>query len=293
MAYTNNPQAPKVRRDAALFAKRHGIRTAARRFGVSPGTITKWVRKLERYGIHPIPTRSSRPRSHPKRIPRILEDKIAQKRLTIRRSAEVVHKELENEGVIVSLSTVKRTLSRRLLLNKRSPWKRVHLSIPRPDVKTAGDLVQIDTIHLIRSDGSRVYVFTLLDVHSRFAYARAYERANTHSAISFVRRAQAHAPFQFHVLQSDNGPEWSTHFTNHIRITHRHTRVRRPNDNAHLERFNRTIQEECIKNTSRTVSELNKVLVPYLRYYNEKRLHFGIDLQTPRQLLAKCFQGID
>jgi len=48
MAYTNNPQAPKVRRDAALFAKRHGIRTAARRFGVSPGTITKWVKKLER-----------------------------------------------------------------------------------------------------------------------------------------------------------------------------------------------------------------------------------------------------
>lgn len=28
-------------------------------------------------------------------------------------------------------------------------------------------------------------------------------------------------------------------------IAIRHTRLGRPNDNAHIERFNRTIQEEC------------------------------------------------
>ncbi len=293
MAYTSNPNAPKVRRDAALFAQKHGVRTAARRYGVSPGTISKWVKKLETYGIHPIPTRSSRPKRHPKRISREVADAIAEKRLEIKRSAEVVHKELENDGVVVSLSTVKRTLDRRLLLNKRSPWKRRHLSVPRPNTKTAGDLVQIDTIHLQRPDGSKVYVFTILDVHSRYAYARAYERVNTWNAISFVRRAQAHAPFRFSMIQSDNGPEFSTNFTERIRITHRHTRVRKPNDNAHLERFNRTVQEECFRGVSLSVRELNKALRSYLRYYNERRLHFGIDLQTPQQLLTKCFQGVD
>jgi exoribonuclease R len=75
---------------------------------------------------------------------------------------------------------------------------------------------------------------------------------------------------------------------------HRHTRVRRPNDNAHLERFNRTVQEECFRGMPSTVADLNKVLPPYLRYYNERRLHFGFDLQTPLQVLtAQCFQGVD
>jgi transposase InsO family protein len=95
------------------------------------------------------------------------------------------------------------------------------------------------------------------------------------------------------MLQSDNGPEFSTYFTEQIRITHRHTRVRKPNDNAHIERFNRTVQEECLCGVLLTVSALNKVLHPYLSYYNERRLHFGIDLQTPAELLTKCFQGID
>jgi len=32
------------------------------------------------------------------------------------------------------------------------------------------------------------------------------------------------------------------------RIKIRHTRLGKPNDNAHIERFNRTIQEECTVN---------------------------------------------
>ncbi|PIP87431.1 hypothetical protein COW81_00150, partial [Candidatus Campbellbacteria bacterium CG22_combo_CG10-13_8_21_14_all_36_13] len=40
--YTNNPNIPKVRRDAAQMVRRgYGVRLVARRYGVSPGTITK------------------------------------------------------------------------------------------------------------------------------------------------------------------------------------------------------------------------------------------------------------
>lgn len=294
MAYTKNPYLPRVRRDAADLVRRGwGVRKVARYVGVSPGTITKWVKKAGEIGYHLIPTLSSRPKSHPRQLSQELVWKIYHKRVLIKRSAEVVHQELINEGVSVSLSSVKRTLDRMGLLKKRSPWKRYHPPMLRPDVEKQGDLVQVDTVHLPTPEG-RVYVFTLLDVFSRWAYARAYTKANTRTALRFVQRSQRIASFRFKTLQSDHGSEFSQWFTDRVTSIHRHSRVRRPNDNAHLERFNRTVQEECLGGVPRTVADLNGALKKYIPYYNEKRLHFGLNLQTPLQALtAKCFQAID
>lgn len=290
--YTNNFNMPKVRRDAVLFADKHGVRTAARRYGVSPGTISKWKQKATKIGLHPIPTLSSRPKSHPRELSDNVTDKIVGIRLEHNRSAEVVHKRLKDEcGIEVSLSSVKRTLDRRGLLRKRSPWKRFHQSVPRPNIEKPGDLVQVDTIHLMRSDKTKVYVFTCLDVYSRWAHARAYTSPNTRNAIDFLKRAQAEACFTFHMIQSDHGPEFSTHFTERIPQQHRHSRVRRPNDNAHLERFNRTLQTEVDLRWPK-VSDINRRLPVYLKWYNEERHHFGLNLETPLSTI-KCFQGID
>lgn len=294
MAYTLNPHLPKVRRDAADLVRRGwGVRQVARYVGVSPGTITKWVKKAKVYGHVAIPTLSSKPKHHPNQISDELVWKIFHKRLAIKRSAEVVHQELINEGVAVSLASVKRTLDRLGLLKKRSPWKRYRAPMDRPNAATQGDLVQVDTIHL-PTTGGRVYVFTILDVFSRWAYARAYKRATSRTARNFVALAQAAAPFSFKVIQSDNGSEFGGWFSDHINSIHRHSRVRRPNDNAHLERFNRTIQEECLDAVPKKIRDLNAVIPKYIKYYNEKRLHFGLKLQTPLQVLTtKCFQAID
>ncbi len=295
MAYTKNPYLPRVRRDAADLVRRGwGVRKVARHMGVSPGTISKWVRKAETYGYHLIPTLSSKPKHHPNQLKEELIWKIYHKRLLIKRSAEVIQQELRNENVLVSLSSVKRTLNRMGLLKKRSPWKKYHFPILRPEVKKPGDLVQIDTIHILNAEGKRIYVFTLLDVFSRSAYARAYKQANTYTALRFVQQAQRLSSFPFRTLQSDNGSEFSQWFTDRVKSVHRHSRVRRPNDNAHLERFNRTIQEECLNPIPKTLKDLNAAIKKYIPYYNEKRLHFGLKLQTPLQALkSKCFQGID
>lgn len=295
MSYTKNPHMPKVRQDTADLVRRGwGVRKVARYVGVSPGTVTKWVAKAKVYGYHPIPTLSSKPKHHPKQLSDDLIWKIFHKRLLIKRSAEVVQQELINEGVAVSLSSVKRTLDRLGLLKKRSPWKRSHVPIIRPDVKHEGDLVQIDTIHLLNDEGHRVYVFTLLDVYSRWAWARAYKHARSSTALHFLRSCQKQAGFQFKTVQSDNGSEFAGKFSENILAIHRHSRVRRPNDNAHLERFNRTIQEECLDKVPKKVRDLNLAIKKYLPYYNKKRLHFGLKLQTPLQVLTrKCFQAID
>lgn len=292
MAYTTNPKAPQVRRDAAAFALKQGVRVAARRFGVSPGTITKWMRKAKQYGFNPIPTYSSRPKSHPKQLARETADRIAAKRLELKRSSEVIHRALEEEGVEVSLSSVKRTLERRLLLKKRSPWKRYHPPSLRPAALYPGALVEVDTIHLAVNGRTVLYVYTLIDVYSRWTYAWATPRINCRTSLLFVKRAQRAAPFLFECVQADNGPEFKTHFTERLGIRHRHTRVRKSNDNAHIERFNRTLREECMDALPIDVYVLNRALPEYLEKYNTTRHHFGLNLSTPLKYL-KCFQAID
>lgn len=291
MSYTQNPYMPRLRRDVASYARSKGLRNASRHFGIPPGTISKWMKKAEKVGYNPIPTKSSRPKSHPKQLKEEVVRKILDIRLKNNRTSEVVHQELLNQGIRVSINSVRRTIDRHGLMKKRSPWKRFHPHIDRPIPKKAGDLVQIDTIHIMINKKDRIYVFVLLDVYSRWVYARCYEKLSGARSIQFVKEAQDEANFKFKILQSDHGPEFGRWFVNQIQKKHRYTRIGKPNDNAHIERFNRTIQEECLDRLPKSVTILNENIKKYLQYYNTERLHLGISLKSPIQL-TNCFQGI-
>lgn len=285
---------PKVRRDAADMVRRgFSKEEVGRRFGVGSSTICKWVKKARVLGFHPIPTKSSRPHHHPKQLSDDLVWKIFQQRIKNRRCSEVVHRELLNQGIKTSLSSVKRTLDRHGLLKKRSPWKRYHPPVDRPYPLKAGDLVQIDTIHRMIDEKKRLYVFVLIDVYSRWIYAKAYEKMSGRHTIRFVNEAQRKAMFHFQMLQSDHGPEFSKWFRSRIQKSHRFTRIGKPNDNAHIERVNRTIQEECLDKLPNNVLKINCALKKYLQYYNYERLHLSLNLKTPSQLLINSVQASD
>ena len=130
MAYTQNPYLPKVRQTAAHLVIYHHPTQAevGRRFGVGDSTIAKWVKRAREVGYHPIPTRSSRPKHHPRQLSEEKINAIVRKRLEHNRCAEVVHRELANDGIIVSLSYVKRTLPEKSRLNLDPNYQR---SAPR------------------------------------------------------------------------------------------------------------------------------------------------------------------
>jgi transposase InsO family protein len=280
---------PRIRRDAAQLLIRKGwsTRKVARHFGFNQSTIVRWFAKSKVLGHVPIPTLSSRPKHHPKQLKNEVVWKIFHQRIKTRRCAEVIHQELRNEGIEVSLASVKRTLDRNGLLKKRSPYKRFHPHQERPIPLKPGDLVQVDTIHLMTGEKSRIYVFVLIDVYSRWAYAKAYDRMNAATSIRFVHEAERKTRFRIDMLQSDHGPEFGDWFVEHMKKSHRYTRIGKPNDNAHIERFNRTLQEECLDRYSRNVTILNTALKTYLEYYNNRRLHMGISLRAPVQLITK------
>ena len=279
---------PGIRREAArLVRSGWSARKVGRYLGYHHTAVMEWVRKAKIIGDHPIPTKSSKPKSHPKELPERIVQKIVAKRLEHNRYAEAVHKELENDNIKVSLSSVKRTLERRYLIKKRSPWKRYHPHQERPYPLKSGDLVETDTIHRMINKKRRLYVFTLVDVYSRWVYAKAYERISSATGVAFIQEAQRNASFHFEMIQSDHGPEFGKWFVERIKKSHRYTRIGKPNDNSHIERLNRTIQEEFLDKLPNDVKIINCKLKEYLQYYNYKRVHGGINYQIPIQLITK------
>jgi transposase InsO family protein len=290
MSYTTNPHMPKVRRDAVNLVKyrQWSMRKVALRYGVEPSTISRWCKHAYATGWHEIPTRSSRPHTSPNALRKEIVNAIIQKRIGRRRCGQHIYHELKREGVEVSLPSVQRTLDRLGFLQKRSPWKRPHDSTPRPVALNAGALIELDTVHILAPDGTRIYIYTLIDLFSRWAYAEAVEKIGANESVLFVRRAIKKSPFRFEMIQTDNGSEFSNWFTHsmwRLKIKHRHSRVRQSNDNAHIERFNRTIQEECLDYSTHTIYDFRKSIAEYLPYYNTKRIHMGINYQTPLEVL--------
>lgn len=290
--YTINPQMPKLRSRAVnMVLSGKSVSEVARYFGYSKGAVSKWVKKSPTGGVHYIPTLSSRPHHHPKELSEDVVDKIIKCKKKYDRCSEVIHQYLLKDGVTVSLNSVRRKIDQAGLMRKRSPWKRVHLSIHRPEALNPGDLVMVDTIHIMIKPKKRIYIYTLIDVHSRWSYAWAVERIGAAKSVEFINRAQQEAPFRFNCIQSDNGAEFTQHFTERIAMLHRHSRVRKPNDNSYIERFNRTLKEECLHNFQRDVTLFNMALPAYLEFYNTERLHMGINFKTPISLI-NCFQAI-
>lgn len=291
--YTINPRAPRIRAKAVNMVRCEGrsMSEVARYFGYTKGTVSKWCAKAPIGGVHEIPTESSRPHHHPRELTEEKVEKIIACKQKHNRCSEVVHQHLLQDGVKVSLSSVKRKLDYAGLIKKRSPWKRLHKSIKRPEALKPGDLVMVDTIHLMINEKRKIYVYTLIDVYSRWCYAWAVDRINARKSTEFLKRARAEADFKFNCIQSDNGSEFSQHFSERIKILHRHSRIRKPNDNSYIERFNRTLKEECLRILPRDVRMFNNAMPIYLNYYNTERLHMGINFKTPISLI-KCFQAI-
>lgn len=289
MAYTTNKEVEKVRREAVELVRRGwSARKVGRHIGYHHTAVMKWVKRAEKMGTGGLYTRSSRPRNSPRSIDDSIKKRIMGLRMETNRCTEVIHIMLKQEGIVVSKNTVHRVLDRGGFLKKRSPWKRYHPLVDRPYPEKAGDLVQIDTIHTMQSKKVRMYTFTLVDVYSRQTYAKSYQTMSASTALNFVAEAQRHSSFRFNMIQSDHGPEFSKWFTSHVNTTHRYTRIGKPNDNAHIERFNRTIQEECLDKLLPTPEVFNRALRKYLKYYNTERIHLSIK-KTPREMMPRCW----
>ena len=321
MAYSTNPNLPKARAAALRLLVEEGLPTStvALRAGVHRSTVWRWKRKWQELNRHveftnhgrpsrtpgkrfrqsnlrwQIATEPARPHSHAWAIPDNVIRVILEARATLKRCAEVVwHHVTTALHIRVSLSSVRRILRRHHCFDgARKP--RVKRGNPRrPHITKPGELIQTDTIHHVDPfSGRRRYYYTVIDLHTRMAYVKVASRILPGLASAAVLEAQEAFGFLFAMVQADNGPEYGRYFEQQLSkagIQVRHSRLGRPNDNAHVERFNRTLQEECIGSYWRKsvpLSRQQQKLSEYLDYYNHERVHLGIQMRTPCSMLQR------
>lgn len=282
MSYTNNESLPRVRALAVRMVRSgKSTREVARHFGYSQSVIVKWTKRAPQGFVGRIETVSSRPKHHPHSLSKEKVAAVIAARMQHKRCSEVVHEYLKRDGVEVSLSSVKRVLERYRLLRKRSPWKKARKYPPLPNIEKPGDLVEFDTVHLKKGAGR--YVYTALDVYSRYGFAMTSDRISCRRSVKFLRRVMKEFPLR--VVQTDNGSEFGLFFSDAVTrhgALHRHIHPRSPNENGHLERFNRTIQEETLLHG---LSYSHKDISKFLVHYNQKRLHLGLNFKTPQEML--------
>ena len=265
------------------------VRETARHFGFAHNTVLNWMKRHPEHGPHGrliIATNSSRPHRHP----HALSDDIVFRILAMRRQrnqcAEILHHRLTKEGIMISLSSVKRVL-RRHHISRFSKWKKWHQYPSRPVPEKPGVLVQIDSV-LDGAPGDRLSAYASIDVCSRWADAAPSLKINTHRSLGFVDAVRGRMPFEITILQSDHGAEFSKWFTKRIierGMAHRHSRVRTPTDNSHVERFIQTLQKDCLNRIPRTFRSWQRAIPEFIHYYNTERPHMGLNYRTPLEVV--------
>jgi len=149
-----------------------------------------------------------------------------------------------------------------------------------------GELVEIDTVDIF-VDGLMRYLITAIDLPTRFAFAYIYKSGSSASARDFLTRLNQVTPFKISRIQTDNGSEFLKQFARAVKdegIVHYINYPRHPQSNGHLERFNRTIQEQFTDYHSDYIDEpddFNRLLMGYLVWYNAEKVHRGIGKTTP------------
>ena len=154
----------------------------------------------------------------------------------------------------------------------------------------------MDTIEIQR-DGQRRYISTFADIHSRFALAVAGTNKSSKRATVLWRLSKACFPCRIERVPSDNGSEFKAAFDAESAqdgVGRWLTYPRTPKMNAHVERFNGSIQEEFVAYHEdllfTDVNLFNDKLLDYLVWFNTERPHYGLGLKSPCEFLQEHHQ---
>jgi transposase-like protein len=149
-----------------------------------------------------------------------------------------------------------------------------------------GDLIEIDTIVKFVY-GMKRYIITAIDVKTEYSFACCYNNHSSASAKDFFKKLEQVFPYRIKAVQTDNGSEFHKYFMQYLekqKVIHYWNYKGQPAKNGHVERYNRTIQEEFVDWNEmwlENTDEFNQKLMDWLVWYNTKRFHWSLNLTSP------------
>jgi putative transposase len=197
---------------------------------------------------------------------------------------------LDENVVAVSPSSVYRTLKKAGMLNR---WNKVKTSSKGKGYKqpcTTHSEWHID-IKYVNFRGTFLFLISIIDGYSRYI---THHELRTHmqefDVELTVQRALEKYPGIKPRLITDNGSQFiSKDFSEYMRqvgLQQIRTSIAYPQSNGKIERFHRTIHEECLqKNAMISLDDAKHQILKYIEYYNKKRLHSSLNYLTPEDYL--------
>lgn len=285
------------------------VRKTARELGVSPGTVRNW-KKRARSGSGRMGELSSRvarrsTAPHAARRGTLLSATEQDAVLVLRRArGHGALKIAATLGIPSKYRSVHRFLKLKGLTapgkNYRRPryQKTTHMYVKNALVP--GKL-QMDVKYVTPELSGLVhtaYLYAVVDIWSRYKQGVILPAVDQALAIEALKYMVPLLPFTPDFVQTDNGLEFQQRFKHYVTVElgwqHHHIHKSSPNENAVIERSFRTDEEEFfwrMDGPAEDLLQLNADYQEYLRYYNEERLHLGIELQTPLARLLSAGGG--
>ena len=318
MSHANAALTPRARLKLARLIVDDGwpVARAAERFDVSWPTAKRWADRYRECGEAGMGDRSSRPHRQPTRTPAPLVRKIVHKRWKHRLGPVGIAAELGLPASTVHAVLVRCRLNRLSHIDRRTgePIRRYEHEAPgdllHADVKKLGNIPdgggwrylgrQAGKANRHRSAGAArnkyhqpvmgtAFVHTVLDDHSRVAYAEIHDDESAATAVTVLRRAvawfAARGVTPLRVL-TDNGGCYRSRVWSHacaeLGITPKRTRPYRPQTNGKIERFHRTMADGwAFKRFYATESARRNALPAWIHEYNHHRHHTAIGKVPP------------
>ena len=146
-------------------------------------------------------------------------------------------------------------------------------------------------VSYVNISGTFYYLCSVLDGFSRAILHWEIRESMKEEEIQLVlQMAKEKHPDATPRIISDNGPQFlSRDFKEFIRIsgmTHVKTSPYYPQSNGKIERFHKTLKQECIRpKTPLTLEDAQRVVGQYITEYNTVRLHSAIGYVTPQDML--------
>lgn len=146
-------------------------------------------------------------------------------------------------------------------------------------------------ISYIRVSGIFYYLISILDGFSRYIVHSEIRESMTDNDVQIViQKAQELYPDVKPRIISDNGKQFVSRGFKELISMHGMTHVKTspyyPQSNGKIERWHKTIKEECIRpGCALTIDDARRLVDCYVKEYNEVRLHSAIGYITPKDKL--------
>ncbi len=295
------------------FWRQYGLKAATDAYGAKRSTLYGWwkiylasERKVESLN----PGKQARINNHQRQINPLILAEIKRLRLEVcpNMGKAKVKKNLDPYCRLNSLPMYSESKIGRVIKDKKIYHHRQKISYygkvkaqpkekkeRKPDgfrTNAPGDLVEIDTVVKFAWKIKR-YIITAIDVHSRYSFAFCYERPLSINARDFIQKLQTVFPYPIKAIQTDNGSEFHKYFRDYLKeqkIIQYWNYPGRPYRQGHIEKFNRTVQEEFIDWNEVLLDDtyiFNQKLIDWLVWYNTKRYHWSLNLTSPVDYLIK------